>query len=73
MIKYTSQMLHTCLLLSLLALQLCMTLRVKLTEKKVCRTAKWRSRVKEEDPDKCNQIKERMQRQRWQYAKGEEI
>ena len=42
------------------------TLRVKLTEKRVCRTAKWHSRVKKEDPDKCNQIKERIQRQRWQ-------
>ena len=28
------------------------TLGVKLIEKKVCRTAKWRFEVKEEDPDK---------------------
>ena len=50
------------------------TLRVKLTEKKVWRTAKWRSGVKEEDPDKWNQIKARdAERKRAEYAKGEEI
>ena len=45
------------------------TLRVKLTEKKVCRTAKWRSEVKEEDPDKWNQIKAKnAERKKAEYA-----
>ena len=45
------------------------TLRVKLTEKKVCRTAKWHFQVKEEDPDKWNQIKARdAERKRAEYA-----
>ena len=45
------------------------TLRVKLTEKKVWRTAKWRSEVKEEDPDKWNQIKAKnAERKKAEYA-----
>ena len=45
------------------------TLRVKLTEKRVCRTAKWRSQVKEEDPDKWYQIKAKdAERKKAEYA-----
>ena len=42
---------------------------MKLTEKKLWRTAKWRSGVKEEDPDKWNQIKAKnAERKKAEYA-----
>ena len=45
------------------------TLRVKLTEKRLCRTTKWRSEVREEDPVKWNQIKAMdAERKRAEYA-----